>query len=326
MEVGDLRNRFLNAPRLARLTVGGAILAVAWAFPALATDGAEGGGMREAQSCLECHEDAAAGLQGGPHMVRLADADTHVACTDCHSGTAAHWQDDPTAHPMANPAGKSVAEVAQVCTACHTGTHAMDQATLSPHATGDVSCLGCHTVHGKSEPHLLKDRQAELCYSCHLETRGDFAKPYRHPAGDGEFLQCSSCHLATDDRMAELALQGTNAVCLNCHAEFQGPFPHEHQATVDYGTEEGGCIACHDPHGSYVPRLLRQPYEAPHYQACTQCHVVPLHNYNSQHGSDWAGVSCSDCHVDIHGSYTNKNFLTSALEAQGCFAAGCHSR
>ena len=326
MEVGDLRNRFLNAPRLAGLTVGGAILAVAWAIPALAADGAGGGGLHETQACLDCHEDAASALQGGPHMVRLADADTHVACTDCHAGTAAHWQDDPTANPMANPAGKPVAEVAQVCTACHTGTHAMDQATLSPHAVGGVSCLDCHTVHGKAEEHLLKDTQAELCYSCHLETRGEFAKPYRHPAGDGEFLQCSSCHLATDDRMAALAMQGTNAVCLDCHAEFQGPFPFEHQATVDYGTEEGGCIACHDPHGSYVPRLLRQPYEAPHYQACTQCHIVPLHNYNSQHGSDWAGVSCSECHVDIHGSYTDKNFLTSALEAQGCFAAGCHSR
>jgi hypothetical protein len=53
---------------------------------------------------------------------------------------------------------------------------------------------------------------------------------------------------------------------------------------------------------------------------------VPLHNYNSQHGDAWAGVACAECHTDIHGSYTSRIFATPALEAQGCFAAGCHSR
>jgi len=319
-----LRNRFPHASRFAALAISGAILAVGWAIPAAAGEG--GGDLRESQACLDCHADMADGLKAGPHMVRLADADTHVACTDCHKGAAAHWQDDPSANPMSKPDAASVAGTWAVCSSCHSGTHAVDQATLSPHAGEGVSCLACHEIHGKSEEHLLKASQPELCYSCHQPVRGEFAKPYRHPAGEDEFLKCSSCHLATDDRMAELAMQGTNAVCLNCHAEFQGPFPYEHQAAVDYGTDEGGCIACHDPHGSYVPRLLKQPYEAPHYQTCTQCHVVPLHNYNSNHGSDWAGMSCTECHVDIHGSYTNKNFLTSALEGQGCFAAGCHSR
>ncbi len=123
-----------------------------------------------------------------------------------------------------------------------------------------------------------------------------------------EFVQCSSCHLSTDDAPAELARQGKDEVCLSCHAEFQGPFPYDHQSAVDYETQEGGCIACHDPHGSYVPRLLKQPYEAPHFQTCTQCHVVPLHDYNSNHGDQWAGMACTECHADIHGSYTNRTF------------------
>ncbi|MBE0566040.1 MAG: hypothetical protein IH621_08795 [Krumholzibacteria bacterium] len=320
-----MRNRFVKPSRFAGLAIGGAVLAMGWAIPAAWAQVPEQA-LRESQACLDCHGDAADGLRGGPHMVRLADLDTHVACTDCHAGTAAHWEDDPAANPMANPAGLTAAGVWQVCSSCHSGTHAVNQATLSPHADAGVSCLSCHMVHGRSAEHLLKDRQPELCYTCHAAVRGEFSKPFRHPAGDREFLQCSSCHLATDDRPAELAMQGTNAACLTCHNQFQGPFPYEHQAAVDYGTDEGGCIACHDPHGSYVPRLLKQPYEAPHYQTCTQCHVVPLHNYNSFHGSQWAGVSCTECHVDIHGSYTNKNFLTTALEGQGCFAAGCHSR
>jgi predicted CXXCH cytochrome family protein len=112
---------------------------------------------------------------------------------------------------------------------------------------------------------------------------------------------------------------------MDCHNEFQGPFPFEHQATVDYSTEEGGCINCHDPHGSAQPRMLKQPYEAPHFQLCTQCHgVPPLHNQNARHGDRWAGLACNDCHTDIHGSYTSRVFLSESLEAEGCFTAGCH--
>ena len=33
----------------------------------------------------------------------------------------------------------------------------------------------------------------------------------------------------------------------------EGPFPYEHQATLDYSTEEGGCMNCHSPHGSAQP-------------------------------------------------------------------------
>ena len=319
-----MRNRFAKASRFAGLAIGGAILAIGWAIPAAAQE--DGEALRESQLCLDCHSDRADGLEGGPHMVRLADEETLVSCTDCHAGTSAHWEDDPAANPMFNPAGKSVAEVFASCSGCHSGQHAVNQATLSPHAGGGVTCLECHTVHGGSAEHLLKDSQPGLCYTCHEAVRAEFHKPYRHFVADHEIMQCSSCHLSGDDRMSELAMQGTNDVCLECHAEFKGPFPFEHQATVDYGTDEGGCIACHEPHGSYVPRLLKQPYEAPHYQACTQCHVVPLHNFNSFHGDQWAGVNCSECHVDIHGSYDNKKFLTPALEAQGCFAAGCHSR
>ncbi len=321
-----MHQRFLNARMgLTILAMAGAMWAIVPPLPLLAS-GPAAGNLHETQACLDCHDDQASGLKNGPHAVGLATGGTHIDCTDCHTGAAAHWQDDPEANPMSNPARQNVSEVSAVCLRCHSETHPVDQGTISPHFTAGVTCLNCHQLHGNSREHFLKDSQPELCFSCHKATRGDFARPYRHPAGEGEFLQCSSCHLEADESIATAARQGTNAICLTCHAEFQGPFPYEHQATVDYGTDEGGCISCHEPHGSYVPQLLKQPYEAPNYQTCTQCHSVPLHNNNINHGTEWAGVSCSECHVDIHGSYTNKNFLSTALEAQGCFAAGCHSR
>jgi len=321
-----LRKRSTKLPREGWKVLRGAAIVAGWVVIATAAAATGDDALRETAACLDCHEDAATGLAGGPHMVRLADEPTRVFCSDCHAGVAAHWEDDPAANPLANPAGMDVAEAAKVCSGCHIDAHQENQAKLSPHALNGVTCLACHTVHGESEDHLLKEAQPELCFGCHGATRGDFAKPYRHFAGEHEFMKCSDCHLKTDDRLAELSAHDKNAACFACHAEFQGPFPHDHQAAVDYSTEEGGCLNCHDPHGSYVPRLLKQPYEPPHYQLCSQCHVVPKHRSNTQHGDEWADVSCTECHVDIHGSYTNKLFLTTALEAQGCFAAGCHSR
>lgn len=314
----------MTGPRVAVRAILGAVLIVA--LPAFAAAAATpDSGPRESQACLDCHDDMEAALHGGPHMVLVGGEDSRVSCTDCHSGTASHWEDDPEEYPMANPAKMGVADAANVCMACHFSPHVENQATLSPHAADGVTCLDCHQVHGGSAPASLHGEQTELCLSCHIVQRGEFAKPFAHPV-DGGVITCADCHLQDENQMAPLTMQGSSAVCLQCHGEFQGPFPYDHQAAVDYSVEEGGCLNCHDPHGSYQPMLLKQPYEAPHYQLCSQCHVVPLHNYNTQHGSEWAGVSCSECHTDIHGSYTSRNYLTTALEAQGCFAAGCHSR
>jgi predicted CXXCH cytochrome family protein len=129
--------------------------------------------------------------------------------------------------------------------------------------------------------------------------------------------------MTLDETRRELSLNGTN-VCARCHAEMSGPFPHEHPAALDFSTEEGGCLTCHDAHGSFQPRMVTQPYEQPHFQLCTQCHSVPGHNANVMHGTMWAGRACSDCHVDVHGSYDNRLFVSEDLKSQGCFNAGCH--
>jgi predicted CXXCH cytochrome family protein len=153
--------------------------------------------------------------------------------------------------------------------------------------------------------------------------RGEFAQPYRHPVSDGIIL-CSECHRSLDENKRILSYARSDAPCFTCHEEFQGPFPFEHQAAVDYSTQEGGCLTCHAAHGSSLPKMLKQPYEPPHFNLCSQCHIVPGHNFNSRHGDEWAGVPCNECHTDIHGSYVSRLFLTPSLQAQGCFNAGCH--
>jgi hypothetical protein len=71
--------------------------------------------------------------------------------------------------------------------------------------------------------------------------------------------------------------------------------------------------------------MLTQPYEPPHFQLCTQCHMIPPgHNSNPQHGTRWMGLACNTCHTDTHGSYTNRLFLSETLAVDGCLKAGCH--
>jgi DmsE family decaheme c-type cytochrome len=245
-----------------------------------------------------------------------------VACTDCHAGDRKHWEENPAANPMSNPAKVGVAAEARVCSGCHQNAHQQNVLERNVHAAHDVSCSGCHRVHGSKHTSLLTKPESQLCLDCHGRVEGQFARPYRHPVPEG-IIRCSECHLTLDQTARELSQNGTG-VCMKCHAEFAGPFPHEHQATLEHSTDEGGCLSCHDPHGSALPRMVVQPYEPPHYQLCSQCHAVPRHNSNTMHGTSFAGVPCNDCHVDIHGSYDNRLFVNESLKAQGCFNSGCH--
>ena len=226
---------------------------------------------------------------------------------------------------MKSPAKLSARDEAQVCSKCHLTAHQQNMAEKNVHMTNGVNCSSCHSVHDSKAPVLLKAAESQLCVTCHQGVQGEFAKPYRHPVEDG-IVKCSECHTNLDVPRRSLSFN-TDEMCTKCHNEFQGPFPYEHQATVGYSTEGGGCISCHQPHGSYLPRMLNQPYEAPHFQLCTQCHAVPpKHNLNLNHGSRWAGLPCSQCHTDIHGSYISPFFLSASLESEGCFTPSCHNR
>ena len=280
---------------------------------------------RASEVCLGCHTGQDATLAATGHRLSAAALDgpaARIACTDCHAGDARHWEEDPAANPMTDPSRVGAAAEARLCAACHQNAHQQNMLEKNVHLTNDVNCSACHSVHASKQPALLRQAESGLCLGCHTSVEGQFARPYRHPVNDG-IVKCSECHMTLDATRRPLSTNGTN-VCVRCHAEFEGPFPYEHPATVDYSTEEGGCVTCHEPHGSHLPRMLKQPYEAPHFQLCTQCHSVPRHNSNRMHGTRWAGMPCNECHSDIHGSYTSRLFLSESLEGRGCINVGCH--
>jgi len=280
---------------------------------------------RVSEVCLGCHQGQDSTLAGTSHWVgSVHEGDAaRTACTDCHSGDRRHWEEDPAANPMTNPSKVGAASEARICSACHQNAHQQNMLEKNVHAANDVSCSGCHSVHHSKQTSLLKAPEKGLCLGCHARVEGQFARPYRHPVAEG-VVRCSECHANLDRPSRTLSHNGANEACVKCHAEFAGPFPHEHQATLDHSAEEGGCLSCHDPHGSSLPRMVKQPYAPPHYQLCSQCHSVPRHNSNTMHGTTWSGVPCNDCHTDIHGSYDNRLFVNESLKAQGCFNSGCH--
>lgn len=280
--------------------------------------------VRTSTVCLECHAGQDTTLAGTPHWAGTVHegAEAVFACTDCHAGGSKHWEEDPAANPMTNPAKVNASAEARICSACHQNSHQQNMVEKNVHLTNDVSCSGCHQVHTSKHPALLKAAESKLCLDCHARVEGQFARPFRHPVAEG-VVQCSDCHRTLDQTSRALSNNGTS-VCLNCHGEFAGPFPFEHQATLDHSTEEGGCMTCHEPHGSSLPRMVKQPYAPPHQQLCTQCHSVPRHFSNTMHGTSWANVACNDCHTDTHGSYDNRLFVNQSLQAQGCFNSGCH--
>ncbi len=278
---------------------------------------------RASKVCLDCHTGQDSIMAATDHRLPAAEGPAaRIACTDCHAGDQRHWEEDPKQYPMTDPAKLNAGSEARVCASCHQNAHQQNALERNVHAANDVNCSACHSVHRSTHPALLRQAESGLCYGCHGDVAGQFAKPYRHPVND-QILKCSDCHMTLDQTRRPLSRNGTN-VCTKCHAEFEGPFPFEHQATVDYSTEEGGCISCHEPHGSSLPRMLNQPYEPPNFQLCTQCHSVPGHNLNPMHGTQWAGVPCNECHTDIHGSYVSHLFLSESLQSRGCFNAGCH--
>jgi len=279
---------------------------------------------RETAACLECHGGMDTTLVRSAHAVAAPSGAPvpRIGCTDCHGTDRRHWEEGPTEYPMTNPATVSAADAALLCASCHQNSHQQDMRAGNVHAANDLNCSTCHRIHGNTQTSLLQKPQDRLCYGCHGDVEAQFARSYRHPVAEGT-VRCSDCHTTIGAMPRDLTSSGVMA-CTKCHGEFEGPFPHEHAATLGYSTDETGCLACHEPHGSHQPRMLRQPYEAPHYQLCSQCHSVPRHNANAMHGTRWAGRACGDCHTDIHGSYDNRHLLSPSLQGEGCLKAGCH--
>jgi DmsE family decaheme c-type cytochrome len=263
-------------------------------------------------TCATCHEEVAKGFASNPHTNM---AQTHgksvVTCENCHGAGKAH-ADSADPSKIFDPAKTTAKEIDANCLKCHQGQHANFE--RSGHGEANVSCISCHSIHGKegSEP-LLKAAEPVLCFQCHTDTKPNFSMPFHHKVEEG-LVKCSDCHdpHGTFGRKGLKSAAQQDAVCTKCHTETAGPFVFEHAVVK---TE--GCVACHSPHGGPNARLLNR---ANVNTICLECHSPstnfstaepsgPVHNQATQY------QACTLCHASIHGSNTSNIFFNSTENA-----------
>ena len=300
------------------------------------SNGAKGTGANgeDSSRCRSCHKAEFTKLGKTVH--------SSGDCSQCHGSGTAHADAEEAAH------GDEVKTVLATklifsfhgtskqnsdrCMGCHQTGKLQQGFPHSEHAAHGVSCNSCHSAHLVNEVrdqskgnlqniqarifqvyaqpdeaqwlrnNLLKSAQPALCYSCHGTIQGKFALPVHHRVPEG-FMKCSDCHNAHGSSNHASLINRTTETCVGCHREKGGLFLHEHPAgKID------GCITCHDPHGS-VNRALLVRREGR--ELCLQCHT----GFHSQAAVPHSKLSfqtsgeCVRCHVTIHGSNFDVNFL-----------------
>lgn len=262
--------------------------------------------------CTKCHDEGEAYpvlAIGRTKHGTVADARTPT-CTSCHGESPTHVSkpEGVTKRPLPDRTfGKKTTTPAETrnaaCMNCHEGSARMFWAG-STHQSRDVACTNCHQIHTDHDKVREKPTQAEACFNCHKQQRGQVSKPSHHPIEEGK-VTCSDCHNPHGSAGPSLMVRDTvNDTCFQCHTEKRGPFLWNHQPVTE------NCAYCHNPHGTTVAGMLkwRPPY------LCQQCHEPTSHRGNlpgidlGSSTSNSAGIgitmgkACLNCHVQIHGS------------------------
>jgi DmsE family decaheme c-type cytochrome len=241
---------------------------------------------------------------------------SHQGCEGCHGPGAGHVANPVDMTKIFSFKTQSAKAINNRCLTCHaSGKEQMDFAR-SEHNKNNISCVDCHSPHHSKDPEfLLVKSQPELCYTCHLQKKPDFAMPFHHRVNEG-LIQCSDCHNPHGTVGAKQVRTSAtqDAVCYTCHADKRGPFVFEHGSV-----KVEGCNTCHMPHGSTNARLLKRPMV---FTLCLECHNGQgtfgsfgvfkhgVQNPLSEHNlADPRFQNCTTCHVKIHGSNTSEFFF-----------------
>src|SRR6516165_7182013 len=141
---------------------------------AMAAAGAKPAGKQAAQpaasdfvgsdTCAGCHEEVSNKFAANPHTkMAQMHGKQGVTCENRHGAGKAHVDGGGDVTKIFNPTKATAKEVDERCLSCHRGQHSNFE--KSGHGDGNVSCVGCHSVHaGKDPEHLLKLAQPTLCY------------------------------------------------------------------------------------------------------------------------------------------------------------------
>ncbi|MGA2983389.1 MAG: cytochrome c3 family protein [Terriglobia bacterium] len=274
--------------------------------------------------------------------IATAQPTSVTGCETCHGPGKAHAEAEQAA---AGDSAKVIAgtklifsfhaspkENSERCMTCHITSHQQEGFAHSQHAAAGISCTECHSAHlvkevkdqSKTGPpyaqaaffqvpplpetvrwlhsSLLREAEPNLCFTCHGNIQAQFALPVHHRVPEG-LMKCSDCH-NPHGSINRASLNATQwETCVKCHVEKRGPYVYEHAAV-----RVEGCVICHNPHGS-TNRMLLVRREGR--MLCLQCHSgfhAQAATPHSRLGFQTSG-ECTRCHVQIHGSELDPDFL-----------------
>lgn len=250
--------------------------------------------------CQMCHsEQWEKHFANTPHRALLSGG--QHACQGCHGPGQAHVDGGGDVTKIVRFQLLNPAQSSTICLGCHQASLETQNFSKSVHLANGVACISCHDPHNSPDVNfLLKQKQTDLCFSCHKTKQAEFARPFRHRVESG-LIQCSDCHnpheTQTGNQLRTAA--GQFAVCTKCHMDKMGPFVFEH-APMKTGES---CMYCHTPHGSTNPRLMQVNNVN---FLCLRCHttntvgqapgIPTFHNQSTKY------QACTVCHTQIHGS------------------------
>jgi predicted CXXCH cytochrome family protein len=321
------------------------LIIVAWALPGLGRSAASNQSLEEvplqagaanddyvgSESCQACHEDQFKGFADTKHA-KLKEVGSWKnktqGCESCHGPGRLHLEDATNPKGIISFKNKTSKQISETCLACHAGNESHNNFRRGEHWRNDVGCTDCHSTHGEKHgparigsttllsrasklnpaPAMLKANEQQLCIACHSEVKAHFNKPFRHKVMEGT-MKCSDCHNAHggfESKQTNRAV-GNEAACVRCHTDKQGPFVFEHAPS-----KVEGCSACHTPHGSANPRLLKRHQVR---QLCIECHsgvTAQLSDGPTGGPHDQKTLlqrNCTACHTMIHGSNSSNVFF-----------------
>ncbi len=290
------------------------LVALLWLWPETAARaGAPGAGPQQPEyagsvACELCHEEARAGalaFHGQLNSIKNLRWSGR-ACEACHGPAKTHTESaqikDVFSFKTASPK-----RVIETCLNCHSLGLRSGGRFFDMHTRENFSCVRCHAIHKPKALPLLAEDPKVFCMGCHVNIGAEFVRPYRHKLQEGT-MTCLDCHNphGSPQRAQTHRFAGNDLACLKCHGDKRGPFIFEHA-----GVRLEGCAACHEPHGSVNPRMLKR---AEVRFLCLECHTFSattlggtppaFHDLRSPRFQN-----CTTCHVKIHGSNVNRVFL-----------------
>jgi predicted CXXCH cytochrome family protein len=205
------------------------------------------------EDCTTCHSP-----HGGETKALLVSAVPDL-CTTCHGPSADEIAKGKSSH--------SIALEGKACLACH-NPHTSDFEKLLL-AKPMALCLGCHNqaiaLKGRTIPSIkdeitgaksvhgpVKDEDCLACHRPHASAQtallaAAYPPQFYAPFTPDAYALCFQCH----DQALAVALQTKDAT------SFRNGTKNLHAAHVNDKVKGRTCRACHAPHGSSLPHLIR---------------------------------------------------------------------